>query len=85
MAVALLSVFDIDVAQNIHDFISRRPDVEWEEIAGYTMIYKTKHLQTYSGGPEGDTCTSIRRGSPGGIGGIGLGIGSQPVLLLMMV
>ena len=55
MAVALLSVFDVDVVQNIHDFIPRRPDVEWEEIAGYTMIYKQKHLQTYSGGrgPEG--------------------------------
>ena len=53
MAVALLSVFHVDVVQNIHDFIPRKPDVEWEEIAGYTLIYKTKHLQTYSGGPEG--------------------------------
>ena len=56
MVVALLSVFDVDVVQNIHDFIPRRPNVDWEEIAGYTIRCKTKHLQTYSGGrgcPEG--------------------------------
>ena len=53
IAVALLSVSDVDVVHNIYDFIPRRPDLDWDEIAGYTMIYKTKHLQTYSGGPEG--------------------------------
>ena len=53
MAMALMSVFDVDVVQRIQDFVPRRPDVEWEEIAGYTIIYKKKHLQTYSGGPEG--------------------------------
>ena len=51
--MALINVFDVNVVQRIHDFIPRRPDVEWEEIAGYTMIYKTKRLQTYTGGPEG--------------------------------
>ena len=65
MAVALLSVFDVDVVQNIHDFIPRRPDVEWEEIAGYTMIYKTKHLQTYSGGPEGGYVYFYKERLPG--------------------
>ena len=34
MAVALLSVFDVDVEQTIHDIIPRRPDVEWEAVAG---------------------------------------------------
>ena len=29
MAVALLSVFDVDVVQNNNDFIPKRPDVEW--------------------------------------------------------
>ena len=45
MAVALLSVF-VDVVQNIYDVIPRRPNVDWEEIGGYTMIYNTKHLVT---------------------------------------
>ena len=49
----MLNAFDVDVVQRIHDFVPRRPDVEWEVIAGYTVIYKTKHLQTYSSGPEG--------------------------------
>ena len=48
-----MHVFDVDVVQNSHVFTPRRPDVEWEEIAGYTMIFKTKRLQTYTGGPEG--------------------------------
>ena len=65
MAVALLTVFDVDVIQNIHDFIPRRPNVDWEEIAGYTMIYKTKHLQTYSGGPEGGYVYFYKERLPG--------------------
>ena len=53
MAMAFLNVFDVDVVQNIHDFIPRRPDVEKAVIGGYTMIYMTKHLVTYTGGGEG--------------------------------
>ena len=53
------------MAQHIHDFIPRRPDVEWEEIAGYTIIYKMKHLQTYSGGPEGGYVYFYKEKRPG--------------------
>ena len=65
MAMALMIVFDVDVVQRIHDFVPRRPDVEWEEVAGYTLIYKTKHLQTYSGGPEGGYVYFYRERRPG--------------------
>ena len=63
--MAFLDVFDVDVVQPIHDFIPRIPDVEWEEIAGYTMIYKTKHLQTYTGGPEGSYAYVYKERRPG--------------------
>ena len=53
MSVLLLNVFDVDVIQNIHDFIPRRPHVDWHELGGYTMIYKTKHLVTYTGLGDG--------------------------------
>ena len=46
MAVALLSVFDVDVVQNIHDFKPRRPNVDWAEIGVFTMIHKTMHVVT---------------------------------------
>ena len=53
MAKVLLNVFDVDVVHNIHESIPRRPYVDWEVIGGFTMLYKTKHLVTYSGGGEG--------------------------------
>lgn len=53
MTVALLSVFDVDVVQHIHDFILRRPHVDWEDIGGYTVIYNTNHLLTYTGRGDG--------------------------------
>ena len=65
MAAALLSVFDVDVVQNIHDFIPRRPHVDWEEIGGYTMIYKTNHLMTYTGRGDGGYVYSYKERLPG--------------------
>ena len=59
MAIALLNVFDVDVVQNIQDFI------HWEEKAGYTMICKTRHVQTYSGGPEGGWVYFYKERRPG--------------------
>ena len=53
MDVALLSLFDEDVVQNIHDFILRRPNVDWAEIGVFTMIHKTMHVVTYTGGGDG--------------------------------
>ena len=53
------------MVQNTHYVIPKIPDVEWAEIAGYTMIYKTKHLQTYSGGPEGGYVYFYKERLPG--------------------
>ena len=71
--------------QNIHDFIPRRPNVDWEEIGGYPMIYKTKHLVTYSGRGDGGYVYFYKERLPGGISGIVVGAWSQPMLILMMV
>ena len=38
MSVLLLNVFDVDVIQNIHDFVPRIPHVDWADIGGFTMI-----------------------------------------------
>ena len=38
MSMAFMNVFDVDVAQNVHDSIPIRPDVEWDEVAGWQMI-----------------------------------------------
>ena len=53
MAVVLLSVFDEYVVHHIHDFIPRRPNVDWEELGGFTMIYTAMHLVTYTGDGDG--------------------------------
>ena len=29
------------------------PEIEWDTVYGSTMIYKTKHIITYGGGPDG--------------------------------
>ena len=31
MSLAFMNVCDVDVVQHIHDFVPRRPDVEWED------------------------------------------------------
>ena len=77
MAMAFMNVFDVDVVQHIHDFIPIRPDVEWVEVGGWQIIYKTKHIVTYRWDDEGGYVYFIRRGRPGGIGGTELGEGSR--------
>ena len=52
MPMAFLNDFEVDVVQHIHDFIFRRPNVDWKVIGGFTMINKTKHLVSYICGGE---------------------------------
>ena len=65
MSVALASVFDSRVVANILSFYNPRPDVEWEEVYGSTTIYRTKHITTYTGGPEGGYVYLFREHEPG--------------------
>ena len=53
MSIALMNVFDVDLVRNIHDLIQTEPEVEWETVYGSVEIYRTKHIITYGGGPEG--------------------------------
>ena len=65
MAMAFINVFDVDVVQHIHDFIPRRPDVEWVKVARWQMIYKTKHIVTYRLDDEGGYVYFYKERQPG--------------------
>ncbi len=41
------------VVSSILSYYSARPDVEWEEVYGSCLIWRTKRIITYGGGPEG--------------------------------
>ena len=65
MSVALASVFDLSVVSNILSYYSSRPDVEWEEVYGSCVIWRTKHFITYGGGPEGGYVYLFMEHAPG--------------------
>ena len=51
MAELLNQLFPDDVAENIVEIIPT--PIDWITIYGSIEIYKTKHIITYGGGPEG--------------------------------
>ena len=51
MAEILNQLFPDGIVENIADFMP--PPIEWSTVYGTTKIYQTKHIITYSGGPEG--------------------------------
>ena len=53
MVEVLSHVFPEGVVDHIAELIPEDPEIEWEEVFGSTVIYKTKHLITFGGGPEG--------------------------------
>jgi len=63
MASALLNVFDANVTQLILDLVPVVP--EFEDLAGCTTIYETKHYVTYTGGPEGGYVYFYKEREPG--------------------
>ena len=60
MTVALAGLFNDHIMENIVSFYKPCPDVEWEQVYGSTTIYRTTHLITYGGGPEGGFCYLLR-------------------------
>ena len=83
--MALLSVFDVYVVHHIPDFIPRRPNVDWEEIGGFTMIYTTMQLATYTGGGDGGYVYFFKERLLGWYRWHRSWAGSQPLLILMLV
>ena len=63
--MALMSVLDVDVEQNINDFIPRRPNISWDEVGASKMIYKTKHIVTYRWNDEGGYVYFYKERPPG--------------------
>ena len=53
MVEVLNQVFPDGVVDLIAELVPEDPEIEWEEVFGSTVIYKTKHMITYGGGPEG--------------------------------
>ena len=51
MTEMLNELFPDDIAENIAEFMP--VVIEWATVHGSTEIYKTKHIITYGGGPEG--------------------------------
>ena len=65
MVEALLHILPLDIVDRIADLVPRRPEVEWETVYGITVIYKTRHIITYGGGPEGGYVYFYKERCPG--------------------
>ena len=63
MVEVLNQVFPEGVAVNIQDYAA--PYIEWEAVYGSLVIYRTKHILTYGGGPEGGYVYFYREREPG--------------------
>ena len=51
MTEILNQLFPDDIAVNIAEYIP--PPIDWTTVYGSTVIYKTKHIITFGGGPDG--------------------------------
>ena len=49
MSVALLNVFEDAILDNARAFLGNLPDVDWEELYGRALIFKTYHYISYGG------------------------------------
>ena len=65
MSVALSTILPLDIVSRISDFAQRHQTFNWETVYGSTVIYKTKHILTYGGGPEGGYVYFYREREPG--------------------
>jgi len=65
MTEVMSQIFPEGVAENIVEFIPEQEDVAWETVYGSTTIYRTKHIITYGGGPEGGYVYFFRERAPG--------------------
>ena len=65
MTIALACLFNDHIIEKIVSFYNPCPEVEWEQVYGSRTIYRTMHLITYGGGPEGGFCYLFRDHEPG--------------------
>jgi len=53
MVEVLSQILPEGVVDHIAELIPEDPEIEWETVYGSTVIWRTKHMITYGGGPEG--------------------------------
>ena len=63
MAEVLSVMFPEGIAETIAEYAA--DVIEWETVYGSAEIYKTKHILTYGGGPEGGYVYFYREREPG--------------------
>ena len=64
MVEVLTRFFPDAIVDNIAAYAATE-EIEWETVYGFTMIYKTKHIITYGGGPEGGYVYFYKEREPG--------------------
>ena len=64
MSVALSTILPLDIVSRISEFAQRHHTFNWETVYGSTVIYKTKHVSTYGGGPAGEYVYFYREREP---------------------
>ncbi len=78
MTVALAGLFNDHIMENIVSFYNPFPEVEWGQVYGSTTIYRTTHVITYGGGPDGGFCYLPESTLRAGIDGRGIGGENRP-------
>ena len=49
----IVDALPMDIIESILEYAQDTDDIEWETVYGSTRIYRTNHVLTYGGGPEG--------------------------------
>ena len=49
----IVDALPMDIIESILEYAQDTDDIEWEAVCGSTRIYRTNHVLTYGGGPEG--------------------------------
>ena len=49
----IVDALPMDIIEGILEYAQETDDIEWEAVCGSTRIYRTNHVLTYGGGPEG--------------------------------
>ena len=49
----IVDALPMDIIESILEYAQDTDDIEWDTVYGSARIYRTTHVLTYDGGPEG--------------------------------